>query len=163
MWCGDKTYIDDSSCQIAEGCTNSWLLSSIYTRMLLRKTNQNLPFIHVREKLPCRLFIYTNVMKTRIDNCNFWICCKSIYFGNGTTSHVSFSSCKERKWFKTGKIRFWHMIFTQSCIKPHPMITELPVLAYSFNSFLPYKTINVNFAIRWAEYTFSKMSFSTLS
>ena len=51
----------------------------------------------------------------------------------------SFSVCKQQKQFKNGNIHIRHMIFTLSCVKPHPTITRLPVLPYSFNLFLDYE------------------------
>ena len=91
------------------------------------------------KKLLFTLFVYINLMKTGDKNNKFWIWYKSVHLKNGTTSHLSFSSCEQQKRLKTSKIRYWQMTFTLSCIKPHPMITKLPVLlfrVYSFNLFL---------------------------
>ena len=56
---------------------------------------------------------------------------KSVYFENGTTLHLSFSSCKQQNQFETSKIHIQHMIFTLSCVKSRLMITGLPVLPFS--------------------------------
>ena len=63
---------------------------------------------------------------------------KSVYFNNGTTSHLSFSSCKQQKRLKTSKIRYWHVIFHVSWVKSCPMVTRLPVLLFSAYSFHPF-------------------------
>ena len=63
---------------------------------------KKLPFIH--ENLPFSLFVYTNATKTHNENRNFESCYKSLYFENGTTSHLSFSSCKRQKRFETDTI-----------------------------------------------------------
>ena len=90
------------------------------------------------EKVPFRLFIYTNPTKNTMKTTNFESGNKSVHFENGTTLYLKFSSCKQQKQFKTSKACYWHVIFTLSCIEPHPMITRLLVLPFSGYSFNPF-------------------------
>ena len=121
----------------------------IHARTLLRKANQNLPFIC--EKLPFRLFIYSNPTKTHNENGKFEPCYKSVYFENGTTSHPSFSSCKRQKRFQTHTICIRHMIFTLSCVNYALCSQDYWCCRFHLIRFYHTKQISVNTAILWIE------------
>ena len=91
-----------------------------------RKTNQNLPLSVKSYHLGCwfTLIGEKRTMKTATLESGS----RSVHFKNSTTSHLSFSLCKEQKRFKTGKIRIRHVIFILSCIKPYTTIMRLLVL-----------------------------------
>ena len=72
------------------------LRGGVYTRTLLRKTNQNLPFIRGKSyRLGCSFALIQQqcAMKTA----TFKSGSKSMYFENGTTTHLLFSVCKQQK------------------------------------------------------------------
>ena len=64
---------------------------------------------------------------------------ESVYFKNGTTSHLSFSSCKQQKTVRNRHDSYSAHDFYFVLRKPRPRLARLPVLPYSFNLFLTYR------------------------
>ena len=103
---------------------------------------QNESELTVYPSKSCRLGCsFTLIQQKRaVKTATFESSSKSVYFENGTTLHLSFSSCIRQKRFETNEICIWHVILLHYALNHALKSRDYRCFRIHFHPFLAYET-----------------------